>query len=130
MSCGWLRTPLNRSPVAAIVGAVQYCSNAPPTVIERRRRNTFVGFAVGMITGVVATIVLTGGEELPSAMAQAEQQVGQAAGIPVACPRYQISAVGSVSAPGALIIDSQTGVVWRYVNEGVPLKKVARVPTE
>jgi len=45
-------------------------------------------------------------------------------------PRYQISAVGSVSAPGALIIDTQTGVIWRYINEGTPLRKVAKVPSE
>ena len=94
------------------------------------RRNTFVGFAGGMLAGVVATLALTGDSAGPSAIAQAGQQAEQAAGPPTVFPRYQISAVGSVSAPGALIIDNRTGVVWRYINEGAPLKKVAKVPTE
>jgi hypothetical protein len=94
------------------------------------RWNTFVGFAAGLLVGAMATLALTGDHAVPSAFAQAEQQVGQAAGLHVGCPRYQISAVGSVSAPGALIIDTQTGVVWRHLNEGVPLRKVAKVPTE
>jgi hypothetical protein len=116
------------------------------------RKGVFVGFLAGAFAVVALMIVLSIREDVPRAMAQEVSpairpvpdappaqrktetleirvQEGQAPAVAAAAaaPRYQISAWGS---NGALVIDTQTGVIWQYYNSGTPLRKVGKVPAE
>ena len=95
------------------------------------RRNVFLGFASGVLTGVVGMIVMMSGEELPRAMAQAPalpalSQVAPPQ--PVAPGRFQVSAwaypssTGSNATSGAYIVDTHSGAVWWVQNGGKPAR--------
>jgi hypothetical protein len=77
-------------------------------------KNSFVGFGAGLVAGVVATIALSGGQEIPRAMAQDPQPAAshrylmQSWAYPAAVSPTTSYAPGS----GAYILDTQSGKVW------------------
>jgi hypothetical protein len=93
------------------------------------RTNGLVGFGAGLLAGVLLTIVLSGGQEVPRAMAQAPPTA------PGPSQRYALSAWsypgtandtrGSISPAsyGAYIVDAQTGKVW-VSTDGANLKQI------
>lgn len=87
------------------------------------RGSSLVGLLAGLILGVVITVLLSGAQVIPRAMAQAE-----APQPPIAAQRYQIytwaypagslgpGGGGSLSSHGAYVLDTRTGEVW-YIRE-------------
>jgi hypothetical protein len=80
----------------------------------------FLGFAAGLVAGVVGMIVGAGGG-LPRAMAQAgARQLLD----PGPAGRYQISAWAHpgngalLPSHGAYLLDTQTGRMWRIIDDG------------
>jgi hypothetical protein len=71
------------------------------------RRDVF-GFAVGLLTGVAGTIVLSGGHAIPRVMAQ-ENAAQQAT---VQLYRYQVTPWAESNSHGAFVIDTATGELW------------------
>jgi len=78
------------------------------------RPNFSVGFGVGILVGILGTIALMGGQDVPRARAQDQ------ATTPGLQQRYQLSSWahagasnGSGAMHGAFILDTQTGKVWQ-----------------
>jgi hypothetical protein len=83
------------------------------------RRNVFSVFAIGLLTGVVAMIALSGGHAIPRAIAQEDPSQQPA----LQLYRYQVSPWASSENHGAYIIDTTTGELWS-TQDGYPIQKV------
>jgi hypothetical protein len=92
------------------------------------RKQLVAGFALGVLTTLVAVVLLSAGQEMPRAMAQTTETPPVQSSV----GRYQISAwahagsIGAVGAGsfqpshGAYVLDTQTGRVWRIVENARP----------
>jgi hypothetical protein len=96
------------------------------------RKNTFVGFATGLLVGAMATLVLNGGQDVASAKAQTGEQAEQKPGPVIASQRYQISAWAhpgaygagfkdAAASHGAYVLDTQDGQMWQIKEGGKPI---------
>jgi hypothetical protein len=112
------------------------------------RKQLATGFVLGMMTGLVAVFVLSGGRELPKAMAQARPPIGTIDQLPPSrelprrepgrppepvptVGRYQVSAWAYPATEalrtyysashGAYVVDTQTGQVWGIKEDGKPV---------
>jgi hypothetical protein len=97
------------------------------------RKTWFVGFAAGVLAGVVATIAISGGLGVPRVMAQVpgDQPTPFHAQAILPPPHYQLSSWGHSGAGGippshgAYVLDIRTGQLWRTDDRG-ELKNVGK----
>jgi hypothetical protein len=90
-------------------------------------KNFFIGLLAGLLSGVVAAFVLSGGYAASRAMGQAQPQKP-----PPSVQRYQLAAwahpAGSIgpngggtqAMHGAYVLDTQGGKVWQITEGGKP----------